>query len=398
MDFSATSYDQVMLRFNQFYDDYSGDDDTGFVYVYDGSLWNAVDTLVGQDYGSTSTPDFYEKDITSWANGNSGVQVAFKYVGNDNFYCWYVDSVVVAGVTLAANDVMTSSINSPTFAIEGYNWGVQTTVYNNGTATNTFDDSTFIDAVNKVQFFYENFSSPQGWDGSNPPVNVAGTWAIIDSGDGGDGWNNNDWHAYYYSSWGDTVARVHYTPSPSEAMNEWLITPAIDGSAKSNSHLAFNTFFNWEGTTDTAYILGTTNDWTTTHEIARWHTDHGNYGDFASEDFDISSWADGSSTIKIAFKYIGDYDLYWYVDDVELYEYSTTNDYTSAETVTNLTSLESRDIDYTATWNDPDPGDYIITSFTALSTDTDLSNDTLTAGVTSHPHFGSGGPDAGRLL
>jgi hypothetical protein len=51
---------------------------------------------------------------------------------------------------------------------------------------------------------FENFSNPQGWDGSNPP---AGGWAIIDSGT--NPWNTYDWMRVASSSWGVAYARVY---------------------------------------------------------------------------------------------------------------------------------------------------------------------------------------------
>ncbi|MCD6163559.1 MAG: hypothetical protein J7K40_14255 [candidate division Zixibacteria bacterium] len=386
MDFSArTSYDQIFLKFNQYYNDGYGDTDTGFVMVYNGTDWIAVDTFLA-DIGSYSTPNAYEKDITSAANNNAGVQVAFKYVGNNDYY-WYVDKVEVVGVTLLADDVAKTAINAPTMAIEGYNWNIQTTVNNLGTNAATFDDSTYIYEIVKTQYLFEDFEGDWGEFGDNPPTG----WTIYDYGDEDPAvWNSNDWYKYYYTSTYGNVACVRYTPA--EHSNEWLITPAIDLSTVSeNIYMGFHTYYNWYSS-DTAYVLGTTDDFTTIDTLAEWMTDHTN--EFPV--WDITSWAANQSAVKIAFVYHANDDMLWYVNDVEIFSLSyPPATYVSGESITGLTSLADTLISYTNTWNSPDASEYIITSFTAMASDLDNSNDTTSVQITCYPHTGSGGPDAG---
>jgi hypothetical protein len=393
----STGYDQVLLTFKQFYNDDTGDADTAWVLGTTDN-WSTTQpvAMYTADQGTSSSPDFPSYDITSWANNQADVKIAFKYVANNNWY-WYLDNVQVEGITLLADDVMTEAINSPNMGITGYNHDVSMQVYNLGTNSATFQDSVEIEKINKATYFYENFSNPQGWTGASPPVNVAGTWAVIDSGDEASPvWNNNDWYGYYYSTWSDTIARVFY--SPIELQNEWLITPSLDFTGLTDLHLTFKQFYNDIGATssDTGWVLGTTDDWATTQTIAMYNADQGTSSNPDFPDYDISAWADGQSNVKIAFKYVGDNDWYWYLDNVEIYAVlAPTVDYISGETVTALASLESREVVYTSTWNDPDAADYTLTTWTNLVGDEDPSNDTMSVGLTVYEHYESGGPDAG---
>ncbi len=395
MDLSLGA-DQILLTFKQFYNDGAGEDTAWVLGSTDGgATWPHTLVMYDTDQGTSAAPDYASLDMTSWANNEANVKIAFKYVGINDFY-WYVDSVQVETFDLPSDDVMTEAINSPTIGISGYNHDVSIQVYNSGTDPATFEDSTYIEKLNKATLFFENFSNPQGWTGANPPVNVAGTWAVIDSGSLNDGWNGNDWAGYYYTLWSDTVARVYW--SPVEDQIEWLITPIIDLSSNINTRLTFKTFYDdYSGTTDTAWVLGTTDGWVTTHELAMWtDTDYGSSSAPEYPIFDISSWADGSSSVQIGFRYVGNNDMPWYVDNVEVYQaLPSTTYYVSGETVTSLVSLESRTVPYADTWNNPTVGIYEISSFTNLATDADFSNDSLAASLIVYEHYESGGPDAG---
>ena len=388
IDLSATA-DQVLLKFKHYYwDGGTAAEDTAWVFgsTDGGSSWSQVVATYLTTQGSTSAPARPSYDVTSWANGQNNVQFAFKYVGYYDWY-WYLDSVQVETVDLVSNDVATQAINSPTFAITGYNWPVNIQVLNAGDNTVSFRDSTYIYQTVRIPAMYEDFNDPVGWTGANPPAG----WTVLDSGSV-PGWQNQDWHQMIFL--GDSVAGVTYAYSVQQ--NEWLISPLVDASSLSDVHLTFRTYYNWEGTTDTAYILGTVDNWATTIQIDKWFTDHGSSTAMARYDFDISSWAAGEPNLQIAFKYLGLYDLYWYVDDAEIYTPAPpTYVYQSSQAVTNLVSLESRAVPYTATWNDPNAGEYNISTFTKLATDVNRLNDTLSMGLNVYEHYESGGPDAG---
>jgi hypothetical protein len=392
----APALDQVILTFKQFYDDGSVTNDTARVLgsTDGGATWPyTVATYQGADQGSGAAPSRPVLDVTSWANGRTNVKFAFRYVGSNSIGSWYVDSVKVETIDLVSNDVTTQAVNTPNMVVSGYNWPINIQVRNAGDNTVTFRDSTFIYQSTRIPAMYEDFNDPVGWTGANPPTG----WTVIDSGGNPGVWDNTDWHQYYNSASGDTVARVYYVLST--ANNAWLVSPVVDASALSNVHLTFRTYYNWEGTTDTAYILGTTDNWSSTVQIDKWYTDHGTSSALARYDYDISSWASGEANLQIAFKYIGLYDLYWYVDDAEIYTPAPpTVFYQGGQAVTSLVSLESRAVPYSATWNDPNPGEYSLQTFTKLAADINRHNDTLTIGFNGYEHFESGGPDAGNYV
>ncbi len=377
---------------------YFNEDDHGYILITTngGTSWN---TVYDNDStkGSTSTAVTFAYDLSSYA-GNT-CKLAFNFVNSASGYdYWNFDDILVTEQILIADDVTTAAINSPTVGISGYSHNVSAKVVNLGTNTATFQDSVVIDKLNKATYFFEDFSNPQGWTGASPPVNVAGTWAVIDSGDEVTPvWNNNDWHAYYYSTWSDTIARVYY--SPIENQNEWLITPSLDFTGQSNLHLTFKQFYNdYSGPTDTGFVFGTANSWATVETLAVYAgADQGSSSSPDFPDFDISSWADNQSAVQIAFNYKANDEFYWYLDKVEVYAtLAPTQDYVSGESVVALASLETRDIDYAATWDNPTAGDYQVTSWTNLGADGDNSNDTMSANLTVYEHVETGGPDAGN--
>jgi hypothetical protein len=388
--------DQVLLKFKQFYNDEAdaNNTDSGFVFgsTDGGASWGQlIDTYTGADRGTSAAPDYASYDITAWANGLTNVAFAFKYVGNNDLY-WYVDSVQVELNTLASDDVATTAINSPNFVATGYNWDLNVQVFNNGTATATFEDTAKITDLPRATFLFEDFEDPIHWLGDNPPAG----WAVLDSGNAGDGWNNNDWHGYTHSSAGTETARFYYTPVE-DYQNEWLISPAIDLTGQTNAYFSMRCFWNWIDASDSFFILITTDNWTTTN-IAALHTaDFGATPALPTLIWDITPWAAGNSNVQIAMKVVAATpgSPYGYFDDMQIYSIlPTTEVYSSGETVSNLLSLESRAVQYAQTWNDPDAGDYNITTYTNLATDSDFSNDTMSAAVTSYEHFETGGPDA----
>ncbi|UCE67344.1 MAG: choice-of-anchor J domain-containing protein, partial [Candidatus Zixiibacteriota bacterium] len=300
-----------------------GLEDHGYIKITTdaGTTWNVVyDNDVTK--GSSSTKTTFKYDLMAYA-GNT-CQLAFHFVnspsGSDY---WNFDDVAIETLVPLDHDVATYAINAPTMGITGYDTDISVDVINLGLNTETFDDSTNMWLLNKNTLFYENFSDPQGWTGASPPVNIAGTWAVIDSGDEATpAWNNNDWHAYYYSTWTDTIARVYYYTSPYENMNEWLITPAFDMSSVTDVRLTFKQYYYDDSATetDTGWVLISSDDFAHVNVVAMYTSTQGSSSSPDYPDYDISAWAAGQSNVKIAFKYVGYSAWYWYLDNVELYE------------------------------------------------------------------------------
>ena len=205
-------------------------------------------------------------DITSWAAGESQVKIAWRWVssasltGSDYFYFREL------------------KIGSPYQFVQGVN---------------------------------EDFNGVWGPLGDNPPAD----WTILDYGsESPPVWNNNDWHNYYYSTFGSNCARIYY--SPYELMDEWLITPTVDCSAMSAVKLLFRQYLYFYSTyPGYGHIDGSIDNGATWTESIAYYDATQATGYYV---YDISSWAAGESEVKLRFRYTstGTQGRYWYVDDV----------------------------------------------------------------------------------
>ena len=385
--FNLNSGSLCSLKVVEYYSPTTSAPDHGYILLSTdgGTTW--PDTVADHttSMGSSSTKTAFRYDISSHA-GESGLKIAFYFVNDPYGYAtWQIDDFKIEETVLVGDDVTKTAINAPTMAIEGYDWNIQTTVFNLGTNAATFDDSTYIERIQKTSYLFENFNGDWGPNGDNPPSG----WTILDYGDEAiPTWNGNDWNRYSY--WSGYVARVNYTPV--EHSDEWLITPAVDlTGVTQNIYMTFHSYFNWYAS-DTAYIFGSNDNGTTWIDtLAFWTTDHMNENPV----FDITSWAANQSQVKIAFKYLGQDDMVWYVDDVEVYSLAyPAAEYVEGENIVGLASLDDTLITYSTLWSPSGVDNYSITSFVTMSGDADNSNDTTEALITCYPHFPTGGPDA----
>lgn len=176
-------------------------------------------------------------------------------------------------------------------------------------------------------FYFDNFfvGQPWGWSGDNPPYG----WTILDYGsESPPVWNGNDWNRYFYSnyySYNNNVARVSSTLTPTETtQDEWLVTPTINCSGKTNITLRFGNYF-YFSTAGAAYINGSIDGGTTWDKpVVKWTTSQTSPS-YAEAMFYISSWAANQNNVKIRFRYYktGTSSSYWYIDNVRVYSGST---------------------------------------------------------------------------
>jgi len=225
----------------------------------DGVNWNYLIKNYTASQTNYSTSKFV---ISSWAAGQNDVKIAFRFVSTAD-----------------------TSLSSYFY----------------------FDDF----ALGDTGIIEQNFDGTWGTYGNNPPPG----WTILDYGsESPPTWNSNDW--YRYSKWGGYGARCYY--SPLENCDDWLITPTIDCLLLTGTALRFRHYYYYSGN-QTGTIEGSIdNGLTWTKLIASYTTVtdgySSSYGQF--RDFDISSWADGQSQVKIRFRYTGYNGWYWEVDDV----------------------------------------------------------------------------------
>ena len=375
----------------------TSDNDTIFVYgsTNGGATWNNTIYMADTTQGSLTHPDTVMVDISSWAAGNDSIKIAFYFKGDD-VLTWYIDEPFVGG-----------------------------------NVTDTL--------------LYEDFNGVWGPYGNNPPAG----WSIINELSP-DPPNDNDWNRHLYSTWPDTVASA-YDNQNNQTANEWLITPTLSFSPTAVCSLIYYHNF-WEDDwddTDSAFVLGSTNgglSWDQT--IAIYTLDDGSTVKAnCRRGFDISSWAQNQSNVKIAFHYIKDepsYTGWWHMDDVLVTESSIGTDnvaaisfdypsdftvvgqsYDPVATVQNLSlgqqtidmnlivrdagstevynytevgiildSLEIDQVDFSLPFVPASTGNHTFTATVINPGDQDPSDDTTDAIVPAYEHVGSGGPDA----
>jgi hypothetical protein len=108
-------------------------------------------------------------------------------------------------------------------------------------------------------------------------------------------------------------------PGASTFQDEYLITPTLDCSTVTGTQLEFwNYFYRSTISGDsTAQVLGSIDDGATwPYEVVKWELTES----AGIQNFDISSWADGNSLVKLAFRFsstaeTNDYDD-WEIDNV----------------------------------------------------------------------------------
>jgi hypothetical protein len=249
-----------------------------YMYV-SGSGGDSMMTVMGSTDGGTSFPNTIATytstassgveaiDLTSWAAGQSSVQIAFRFQSTADTYTY------------------------------DYFY---------------FDDFQIFEATAIVSEDFESL-----WTSAAPPTG----WSIEDYGsESPPVWNNNDWYRYYYS--GSYKARIYYTPY--EMHEDWLITPTIDCSLLSNVVLEFwQYFYYYSGSPGYGYIDGSTDNGSTWTESIAAYSSTQSSGNYV---YDISSWAAGESQVKIRFRYNSTtttYGRYWYVDEVFVGEKNT---------------------------------------------------------------------------
>ncbi|MCD6163382.1 MAG: carboxypeptidase regulatory-like domain-containing protein [candidate division Zixibacteria bacterium] len=391
--FDCTAEDSVFLSFKQSHSNSSGNPDTAFVFgSIDGGLnWDYTVFMTDSTMGALNGPDT-QSIYLPWADGESNVQIAFVLKGS-YVLTWYLDEPFVFG--------------------------------------NVSDT-----------LVYEAFNGAWGPFGDNPPNG----WKIVNEvtpapADG------NDWSRWYYSTWGDTIARAYHIPS--EYQKEWLITPSLSFGSTSLCSLSFYVNY-WDDTysnlTDTAFIYGSTdNGLTWPHEIVVYTADEGGSNhETAYRSYDITSWALGESQVKIGFKYVGFDGWWWIIDDVSVsqtillsdnieavsFDYPTdfivteqsynpkatvrnmgslqqTFDvnltvkdpsdieiYNQTETGITLDSLEATQLTFTAPFSASVEGDYTFIVLVINPGDEAAIDDTVYAVIPACEHQGMGGPDA----
>lgn len=140
-------------------------------------------------------------------------------------------------------------------------------------------------------------------------------WKIIDGGTQSPNIiDNNDWHRYVSTSPARTVARIYY--SPVEWSDDWLISPRFDCTTPGQYTLSYWHFYNDFTTArlDSGRVLVSTDDglnWQTIHFYS-------NADDSGYKSVDVSSIVAGQDSVRFAFHYVANNEMYWYIDEFTL--------------------------------------------------------------------------------
>ena len=184
-----------------------------------------------------------------------------------------------------------------------------------------FTPTTKVSKAVPTTIFFEDFNAAWGTYGNSPPTD----WEIHDYGsESPPVWNNNDWHRYYYSTFGSYCARVYY--SPYESMNEWLITPEIDCGPYGivdGLTLSFRQYLYFYSTyPGYGYVEGSIDSGSTFPYIYR-IAEYSSTQSTGYYTYPIP-WAALEDDVVIRFRYEapGFQGRYWYIDDVLI---ETTN-------------------------------------------------------------------------
>jgi len=159
---------------------------------------------------------------------------------------------------------------------------------------------------------YENFNGTLGPLVTYP---IPG-WTVIDSGTAE--WDETSWNRYTPNPlyWNGDIARVFF--SGTNAIGDWLISPMFDCTGETVVSFSYKQSHSNRATSDndTIFVYGSTNGgatWNNTIYMA--DTTQGSLTHPDTVMVDISSWAAGNDSIKIAFYFKGDDVLTWYIDE-----------------------------------------------------------------------------------
>jgi subtilisin-like proprotein convertase family protein len=137
-------------------------------------------------------------------------------------------------------------------------------------------------------WYADDATDPAGCNNTDPAPPVGGTWAAVDSDCAGSG----------------------------VAMDEELITPAIDLTGITQVTLEFDHYFNWLAPETADVDVRSTLTGGAWVNVARWTDDTGNPEHAA---IDITAHAAGVSDLQIRWHYYNaEYEWFWYIDNIAL--------------------------------------------------------------------------------
>jgi hypothetical protein len=173
------------------------------------------------------------------------------------------------------------------------------------------NDPPVIASVDTLLF--EDFNGPEGPFTEN---NLPG-WTVIDSGV--PEWDATSWSRYEnnsYPQWNGDLARVMF--SSAGAVGDWFITPTIDCSNDNALTFSFKQRHanRTSSDNDTIFVYGSTDNGRNWEHTVYMSTESvGSMTQPDTVEFDISSWAGGMDSVRLAYYFKGNDVLTWYIDE-----------------------------------------------------------------------------------
>lgn len=162
--------------------------------------------------------------------------------------------------------------------------------------TMSFEISTLTD------IFSEDFSK-----------GLPGKWEIVDGGDDGYTWTDENPGSREDPNWSGKLMIVDSDTAGWRAMDEKLLSPEVDCSLYVHTHIKFSHYFQASsGQTGDVSVRIDGGKW---QNVARYKFDD----DSGTESMDISSLADGRSSVQVRWRFYNvQYGWYWGIDNVAI--------------------------------------------------------------------------------
>jgi hypothetical protein len=293
--------------------------------TWDGAAWDL------QTIDSDNTVGYYPS-IALDSGGSPHISYG-EYTNDILRYAYYY---------VATNDIIVDSINYPTGAVPSGTHQVDATVRNGGTATQTSIP------VN-CKIYRENIHLSEDFE-TWPP----GGWTIESYAPGAN-WTQAGSSGDYYAFADEDLT--------TEASDEWLISPTINLASASGTQLSFWVDFYDSSASGDSFgeVMGSIDDGASwTQLIANW-TEYAD-NEIGDKVYDISSWADGQSLVKIRFRFYSTNTTSAYddfsVDDVLVSSFSL--EYNDDETIASLAPDASTNVLFSPSWTVSTGGNFII--------------------------------------
>lgn len=146
--------------YNSFWDDFLDDSDSAFVLgsTDGGQSWDYLIVAYGavDDRSTNRGQSWRGFDISSWAQNQDNVKIAFHYIKNDPSYLgwWFFDDLTVTESVVLDDNLSALSIDEPSeFIVVGNDYYPQVTVQSLSTQQQTFDLHFTVLDENQVQVY-----------------------------------------------------------------------------------------------------------------------------------------------------------------------------------------------------------------------------------------------------